>query len=343
MKNTKTALITGITGQDGSYLAKLLLDKNYTVYGTVRRGASEKFSRLEFLEIKDKVKYIDFDLLELSNIQKVVKDIKPDEIYNLAAQSFVPTSFSLPILTSDINALGVIRLLDTVLNVNKGIRFYQASTSEMFGKVQEVPQNELTKFYPRSPYGVSKLFSHYMTINYRESYDLFACSGILFNHESPLRGNEFVTKKIVSSLAKIKQGKEECLYLGNIEAQRDWGHAKDYVEAMWLMLNAEKPDDYVVSSGKTTSVREFIEKTLDRLDFKYEWTGEGIDNTLIDKKKNKVIIKIDKKLYRPAEVDILIGDSSKIINELKWSPNYNLNTLIEDMVNFEMNNSKFNF
>ena len=343
MKNTKTALITGITGQDGSYLAKLLLDKNYTVYGTVRRGASEKFSRLEFLEIKDKVKYIDFDLLELSNIQKVVKDIKPDEIYNLAAQSFVPTSFSLPILTSDINALGVIRLLDTVLNVNKGIRFYQASTSEMFGKVQEVPQNELTKFYPRSPYGVSKLFSHYMTINYRESYDLFACSGILFNHESPLRGNEFVTKKIVSSLAKIKQGKEECLYLGNIEAQRDWGHAKDYVEAMWLMLNAEKPDDYVVSSGKTTSVREFIEKTLDRLDFKYEWTGEGIDNTLIDKKKNKVIIKIDKKLYRPAEVDLLIGDSSKIINKLKWSPNYNLNTLIEDMVNFEMNNSKFNF
>ena len=219
MKSTKTALITGITGQDGSYLAKFLLDKNYTVYGTVRRGASEKFSRLEFLEIKDKVKFIDFDLLELSNIQQVVKDIRPDEIYNLAAQSFVPTSFSLPILTSDINALGVVRLLDTILNVNKNIRFYQASTSEMFGKVQEVPQNELTRFYPRSPYGVSKLFSHYMTINYRESYDLFACSGILFNHESPLRGHEFVTKKIVSSLAKIKQGKEECLYLGNIEAQ----------------------------------------------------------------------------------------------------------------------------
>ena len=287
MKSTKTALITGITGQDGSYLAKFLLDKNYTVYGTVRRGASEKFSRLEFLEIKDKVKYIDFDLLELSNIQQVVKDISPDEIYNLAAQSFVPTSFSLPIITSDINALGVVRLLDTILNVNKNIRFYQASTSEMFGKVQEVPQNELTRFYPRSPYGVSKLFSHYMTINYRESYDLFACSGILFNHESPLRGHEFVTKKIVSSLAKIKQGKEECLYLGNIEAQRDWGHAKDYVEAMWLMLNTDIPEDYVVSSGKTTSVREFIEKTLDRLDFEYEWTGKGINNTLIDKKKNK--------------------------------------------------------
>ena len=343
MKSTKTALITGITGQDGSYLAKFLLDKNYTVYGTVRRGASEKFSRLEFLEIKDKVKFIDFDLLELSNIQQVVKDINPDEIYNLAAQSFVPTSFSLPILTSDINSLGVVRLLDTILNVNKNIRFYQASTSEMFGKVQEVPQNELTRFYPRSPYGVSKLFSHYMTINYRESYDLFACSGILFNHESPLRGHEFVTKKIVSSLAKIKQGKEECLYLGNIEAQRDWGHAKDYVEAMWLMLNADIPEDYVVSSGKTTSVREFIEKTLDRLDFEYEWTGEGINNTLIDKRENKVIIKIDKRLYRPAEVDLLIGDSSKIIDRLKWSPNYNLNTLIDDMVDFEINNSKFNF
>ena len=343
MKSTKTALITGITGQDGSYLAKFLLDKDYTVYGTVRRGASEKFSRLEFLKIKDKVKYIDFDLLELSNIQKVVRDIKPDEIYNLAAQSFVPTSFSLPILTSDINALGVTRLLDTVLNVDKNIRFYQASTSEMFGKVQEVPQSEITNFYPRSPYGVSKLFAHYMTINYRESYDLFACSGILFNHESPLRGNEFVTKKIVSSLAKIKQGKEECLFLGNIEAQRDWGHAKDYVEAMWLMLNADVPDDYVVSSGKTTSVREFIEKTLDRLEFKYEWTGEGIDNTLIDKKNNKVIIKIDKKFYRPAEVDLLIGDSSKIIDKLKWSPNYNLNTLIDDMVDFEINNSKLNF
>jgi GDPmannose 4,6-dehydratase len=213
----------------------------------------------------------------------------------------------------------------------------------MFGKVQETPQNELTRFYPRSPYGVSKLFSHYMTINYRESYDLFACSGILFNHESPLRGHEFVTKKIVSSLAKIKQGNEECLYLGNIEAQRDWGHAKDYVEAMWLMLNADIPEDYVVSSGKTTSVREFIEKTLDRLDFEYEWTGEGINNTLIDKRENKVIIKIDKRLYRPAEVDLLIGDSSKIIDRLKWSPNYNLNTLIDDMVDFEINNSKFNF
>ncbi len=343
MKNTKTALITGITGQDGAYLAKLLLKKNYNVYGTVRRGASEKFTRLEFLKIADKIKFIDFDLLELSNIQKIIREIQPNEIYNLAAQSFVPTSFSLPILTSDINSLGVIRLLDTILNTNKEIRFYQASTSEMFGKVQEVPQNELTRFYPRSPYGVSKLFAHYMTINYRESYDLFTCSGILFNHESPLRGNEFVTKKIIRSLNRIKEGREECLYLGNIDSKRDWGHAKDYVEAMWLMLDANTPDDYVVSSGITTSVKKFIEITLDKLGFNYEWTGDGINNSLIDKKTSKEIIKIDKSLYRPAEVDLLIGDSSKIRNKLKWNPLYSLENLIDDMINFEISNSDFNF
>ena len=343
MKNTKTALITGITGQDGAYLAKLLLKKNYNVYGTVRRGASEKFTRLEFLKIADKIKFIDFDLLELSNIQKIIREIQPNEIYNLAAQSFVPTSFSLPILTSDINSLGVIRLLDTILNTNKEIRFYQASTSEMFGKVQEVPQNELTRFYPRSPYGVSKLFAHYMTINYRESYDLFTCSGILFNHESPLRGNEFVTKKIIRSLNRIKEGREECLYLGNIDSKRDWGHAKDYVEAMWLMLDANTPDDYVVSSGITTSVKKFIEITLDKLGFNYEWTGDGINNSLIDKKTSKEIIKIDKSLYRPAEVDLLIGDSSKIRNKLKWNPLDSLENLIDDMINFEISNSDFNF
>mgnify|MGYP001416778396 CR=1 FL=1 len=317
MKSTKTALITGITGQDGSYLAKFLLDKNYTVYGTVRRGASEKFSRLEFLEIKDKVKFIDFDLLELSNIQQVVKDINPDEIYNLAAQSFVPTSFSLPILTSDINALGVVRLLDTILNVNKNIRFYQASTSEMFGKVQEVPQNELTRFYPRSPYGVSKLFSHYMTINYRESYDLFACSGILFNHESPLRGHEFVTKKIVSSLAKIKQGKEECLYLGNIEAQRDWGHAKDYVKAMCLMLNHDKCDDWVVSTMKTHSVKDLCEYVFNKLKLNY-----------LD------YVKTDQRYMRPEELEYLKGDSSKIRNELYWKPEYTFETMLDEMIEY---------
>ena len=343
MKNIKNALITGITGQDGAYLAKFLIDKGYNVFGTVRRGASEKLSRLEFLEIKDQINFIDFDLLELSNIQKIIKETEPDEIYNLAAQSFVPTSFSLPILTADINALGVVRILDTILNLDKEIKFYQASTSEMFGKVKEVPQNESTGFHPRSPYGVSKLFSHHMTINYRESYNLFACSGVLFNHESPLRGSEFVTKKIIKALVQIKNGSEECLKLGNIESQRDWGHAKDYVEAMWLMLNHDEPDDYVVSTGVTTTVKDFIELTLNKLNFQYEWTGEGLNNTLVDIDKNKKIIEIDKNLYRPAEVDLLIGDSSKIRKNLNWKPFYTLDSLIDDMIEFQKKNQDLSF
>ena len=343
MKSIKNALITGITGQDGAYLAKFLIDKGYNVFGTVRRGASEKLSRLEFLEIKDQVNFVDFDLLELSNIQKIIKETEPDEIYNLAAQSFVPTSFSLPILTSDINALSVVRILDTILNFDKEIKFYQASTSEMFGKVKEVPQNESTGFHPRSPYGVSKLFSHHMTINYRESYDLFACSGILFNHESPLRGSEFVTKKIIKALTQIKNGSEQCLKLGNIDSQRDWGHAKDYVTAMWLMLNHEKPDDYVVSTGVTTTVKEFIELTLKKLNFKYEWTGEGLTNSLVDIEKNKKIIEIDKNLYRPAEVDLLIGDSSKIRKILNWNPLFTLDSLIDDMIDFQKKHSDLSF
>ena len=343
MKSIKNALITGITGQDGAYLAKFLIDKGYNVFGTVRRGASEKMSRLEFLEIKDQVNFVDFDLLELSNIQKIIKETEPDEIYNLAAQSFVPTSFSLPILTSDINALGVVRILDTILNFKKEIKFYQASTSEMFGKVKEVPQNESTGFHPRSPYGVSKLFSHHMTINYRESYDLFACSGILFNHESPLRGSEFVTKKIIRALTQIKNGSEQCLKLGNIDSQRDWGHAKDYVTAMWLMLNHEEPDDYVVSTGVTTTVKEFIELTLNKLNFKYEWTGKGLTNSVVDIEKNKKIIEIDKNLYRPAEVDLLIGDSAKIRKILNWKPLYTLDSLIDDMIDFQKKHSDLSF
>ena len=343
MKSIKTALITGITGQDGAYLAEFLINKGYNVFGTVRRGSTEKLSRLDFLGIKDQINFVDFDLLELSNIQKVIKETEPDEIYNLAAQSFVPTSFSLPMLTSDINALGVVRILDTILNLNKEIKFYQASTSEMFGKVKEVPQNEDTGFHPRSPYGVSKLFSHHMTINYRESYDLFACSGILFNHESPLRGHEFVTKKIIRSLSQIKNGSDKCLNLGNIDAQRDWGHAKDYIEAMWLILNSDKPDDYVVSSGKTTTVKDFIELSLNKLNIKYEWTGEGLNNSLIDTQKNKKIIQINKNLYRPAEVDSLIGDASKIKSKLNWKPKYTLNSLIDEMLEFERNNPSLSF
>ena len=343
MKNTKVALITGVTGQDGAYLSKLLVKKGYKVYGTARRGASEKFSRLEFLNIKNKINIIDFDLLELSNIQKIIKEIEPDEIYNLAAQSFVPTSFELPILTSDINSLGVVRLLDSIVNINKDIKFYQASTSEMFGKVTETPQSETTSLYPRSPYGVSKVFSHHMTINYRESYDLFACSGILFNHESPLRGYEFVTKKITKGLTKIKNGSQDCLYLGNLEAKRDWGHAADYVVAMNMIMNNNKPDDFIVSSETTCTVKDFVDKCLIALKFDYEWEGEGLEKVVINKLNNKPIVKIDKKFFRPAEVDFLVGDSSKIKKELNWKPMYTLDSLVEEMIAFEINHPNLSF
>ena len=343
MKNIKKALIIGVTGQDGAYLSNYLLDQGYEIYGTARRGASEKFTRLEYLGIKDKVNLVDFDILELSNIQSTINEIDPSEIYNLAAQSFVPTSFRLPILTTDINSMGVIRLLDSIVKSNKQIKFYQASTSEMFGKVTEIPQSEETKFHPRSPYGVSKVFSHYITINYRESYNLFACSGILFNHESPLRGHEFVTKKIVKSLVQIKKGRNECLMLGNMEAKRDWGHAKDYVIAMNLMLKAKKPSDYVVSSGSTATVREFVDKVLQSLDFKYSWEGEGLNCKVIDIENGNTIIKVDKKFFRPAEVDILLGNPKKIKDELGWNPKYNLDSLIDEMTQFEIDNPNLSF
>ena len=343
MRSTKVALITGVTGQDGAYLSKFLIEKGYKVYGTARRGASEKFTRLEYLKIKDKIKIIDFDLLELSNINKIIKDINPDEIYNLAAQSFVPTSFELPILTSDINSLGVVRILDSIFNINKDIKFYQASTSEMFGKVTDTPQNEKTRFYPRSPYGVSKVFSHYMTINYRESYDLFACSGILFNHESPLRGYEFVTKKIVKTLSQIKLGSNKCLYLGNLNSKRDWGHAEDYVKAMWMIMNHSKADDYVVASGNAFSVKNFVEKTLKNLNIKFEWQGKDLNLKAINKENGKALIKIDKKLYRPAEVDTLIGNPAKIKRKLKWKPKHTLDNLINEMIKFEYDNPDLKF
>ena len=343
MNKKKTALITGVTGQDGAYLSKFLIEKGYEVYGTARRGASEKFSRLDYLNVTNKINIIDFDLLELSNVQKVIKEIMPDEIYNLAAQSFVPTSFDLPILTSDINALGTLRILDAILSINKEIKFYQASTSEMFGKVLEIPQNENTRFYPRSPYGVSKLFAHHITINYRESYNLFACSGILFNHESPLRGHEFVTKKITRALTRIKMGRSGTLSLGNIEAKRDWGFAGDYVHAMWCILNHKRPDDYVVSSEKSHSVKEFIDLALSLLDFNYEWIGEGIDQQAVDKDSGNTIIRIDKKYYRPAEVDILIGDSNKIRKDIGWIPKYSFDQLVKEMIDFELKNPNISF
>ena len=335
---SKKALITGITGQDGAYLSQLLLNKGYKVYGTARRSASEKFWRLEYLGIKDQIELIDFDLLEITNIQKVIKDIEPDEVYNLAAQSFVPTSFELPILTTDINSLGALRILDSILSTNSNIKFYQSSTSEMFGKVQEVPQTELTRFYPRSPYGVSKLYSHYITLNYRESYDLFACSGILFNHESPLRGNEFVTKKITSSLAAIKKGQLDVLMIGNVDAKRDWGFAADYVEAMWMMLNAETPNDYVISTGENHTVREFIDISLKILNFKTEWIGDGVNAELINIDTGKPIIKVDPKFFRPAEVDELLGSSSLALKEIGWKPKVAFDQLIEMMIEFDLNN-----
>ena len=343
MTNTKRALITGVTGQDGAYLSKLLLEKGYEVYGTARRGASEKFSRLEFLNVLDNINIIDFDLLEFSNIQKTIQSIMPHEIYNLAAQSFVPTSFDLPILTSDINALGTLRILDSILTIDKNIRFYQASTSEMFGKVKKIPQDEETLLHPRSPYGVSKTFAHYSTINYRESYDMFACSGILFNHESPLRGHEFVTKKIARTLSKIKHGSNEVLEIGNVEARRDWGFAGDYVKAMYLILNHKVADDYVVSTGTNHSVKDFICKCLDLLDIKYVWSGEGIEASVKDVKTNKTIIKVNKKYFRPAEVDTLIGNPNKIKSTLGWEPEYTFDMLVEEMIKFELDNNNIIF
>ena len=346
----KKALITGITGQDGSLLADFLLKKNYKVVGIKRRSSSFNTQRIDHLykdnviKPKNKFQLVYGDLTDSSNILRLIDSVKPNEIYNLGAQSHVHTSFEIPEFTANVDAFGSLRILEAirVLKLQKKTRYYQASTSEIFGNT-EIPQNEKTPFKPASPYAVSKLYAYWTTVNYRNAYNIFAVNGILFNHEGPRRGKTFVSRKITRAVSEIYLKKRKFFTLGNLNAKRDWGHAKDYVEAMWLMLNADIPEDYVVSSGKTTSVREFIEKTLDRLDFEYEWTGEGINNTLIDKRENKVIIKIDKRLYRPAEVDLLIGDSSKIIDRLKWSPNYNLNTLIDDMVDFEINNSKFNF
>jgi len=333
----KKALITGINGQDGAYLSKLLLDKGYKVYGTCRRSTSERFTRLKILGVFDKVHLYDFDLLEVSNIQKIIKEIMPDEIYNLAAQSFVPSSFTVPIVTADINALGTLRILDAIHLINKKIKFYQASTSEMFGKVKEIPQNESTPFHPRSPYGVSKLFAHWITINYRESYNMYACCGILFNHESPLRGDEFVTKKITSTLSNIKNGSNEILNVGNIYAKRDWGFAGDYVEAMWLMLQQKEVDDYVISTGNTYLVKDFIDLTLTYLKFDYKWIGKGLEQRVINNDTGKILVKINKKFFRPAEVDLLIGNSNKAKKKLKWKPKTSIKKLVKLMVDHDLN------
>ena len=328
----KKALITGIRGQDGAYLAKFLLEKGYEVYGADRRSGDTNFWRLKELGIEKEVKIVYMDLLELTNIMRIIEKVQPDEVYNLAAQSFVQASFEQPILTAEVDAMGVLRLLEAIRQIKPDTKFYQASTSEMFGKVQEIPQTEKTPFYPRSPYGVAKLFGHWITVNYRESFNIFACSGILFNHESPLRGLEFVTRKITHTLARIKYGLQDKLILGNLEAKRDWGYAPEYVEAMWLMLQQPEPDDYVIATGETHTVREFVEKAAQVAGFDIEWEGEGINTKGIDRKSGKIIVEVSPEFYRPAEVDILIGNPQKAKEKLGWEPK----TKFEDLVRIMM-------
>jgi len=328
----KIALITGVSGQDGAYLADLLLKKGYKVIGAERRSASGSAWRLEKLGIKEEVVFEDFELLESSTMVNILRKYQPDEFYNLAAQSFVKASFETPIFTGNVTGLGVTRILEAIRSVNSEIRFYQASSSEMFGKVVETPQTERTPFYPRSPYAVAKLYGHWMSVNYREAYNMFCSNGILFNHESPIRGEEFVTKKITSSLTKIKFGLLECLELGNLSAKRDWGYAGDYVEAMYLMLSMEKSDDFVIATGETHSVEEFVDLSCKFLGLKIAWEGEEEERIAIDLSSNKTIVRVNKEFYRPAEVDLLIGDSSKAKKELGWSPKHNFESLVEMMV-----------
>jgi len=336
--NNKKAVITGITGQDGAYLAEFLLGKGYEVYGTFRRTSSSNFWRLIELNILDhpKLKLVEFDLTDLSSCIRLIEEANPSEFYNLAAQSFVGTSFGQPILTAEVTGIGVVNILEAIRIVNKSIRFYQASTSEMFGKVQAIPQNENTPFYPRSPYGVAKLYAHWITINYRESYDIFGSSGILFNHESPLRGLEFVTRKITDGIAKIKLGQNKCLELGNIDAKRDWGYAKDYIEGMWAMLQAKSPDTYVLATNRTVTVREFINMAAIEVGINIEWQGKEAQELGIDSNTGQTIIKINPQFYRPAEVELLIGDPEKAMLDLGWKPKVSLEVLVGLMMQSDM-------
>lgn len=339
----RVALITGITGQDGSYLAELLLEKGYYVWGIIRRSSNINTSRIEHIFERLVLRY--GDLTDSSNLFNVLTEIKntyPDldrlEVYNLGAMSHVKVSFEMPEYTADVDGIGTLRLLESIRNsgISNKTRFYQASTSEMFGKVVEVPQRETTPFYPRSPYGVAKLYAYWITKNYRESYGMFACSGILFNHESPRRGHNFVTRKITIALGNIIKGKQEKLVLGNINSLRDWGHAKDYVEGMWLMLQQDNPDDYVLSTNEYHSVREFVEKSFALKGYNIKWKGSGIDEIGYDEYTQKELIFISDKYFRPAEVDELLGDSTKARNELKWTPKYNFNDLVREMVDADV-------
>ncbi len=330
----KRALITGITGQDGSYLAELLLEKGYEVYGIMRRKSVVDYGNVE--HIKDKIHFIYADMTDPISLINAMKISKVDEIYNLAAQSFVGTSWEQPLATADIDALGVTNILEAIRLVKPEARFYQASTSEMFGLVQEMPQSEKTPFYPRSPYGVAKLYGHWITKNYRESYNLYACSGILFNHESERRGKEFVTRKITNAAARIKQGVQEYLELGNLDSKRDWGHSKDYVRAMWLMLQQETPDDYVIATNETRTVREFVETAFSHVGITIEWKGTGVDEIGIDKATGKTIIKINPQYFRPAEVDVLLGNPAKAEKNLNWKREISFTELVKRMVDHDM-------
>jgi GDPmannose 4,6-dehydratase len=331
-------IITGITGQDGAYLAQLLLEKGYKVYGTYRRTSSVNFWRIEELGIRNhpNLHLVEYDLTDLGSTISLINKLQPDEIYNLAAQSFVGVSFDQPITTANITGLGAVNLLEAIRLTNTKIKFYQASTSEMFGKVQAIPQIESTPFYPRSPYGVAKLYAHWMTINYRESYGIFGSSGVLFNHESPLRGQEFVTRKISDSMAKIKLGKLNVLELGNMDAQRDWGYAKEYVEGMWRMLQTDKPDTYVLATNRTETVRDFVTMAAKAVDISIEFKGKGEQEVGVDTKTGKTLIKVNPKFYRPAEVELLIGNPEKALKELGWAPKTSLEELCKMMVEADL-------
>ena len=341
----KKAIVTGITGQDGAYLAELLLEKGYEVYGTFRRTSSVNFWRMEELGIENhpSLHLVEYDLTDQASAIHMINRIQPDEIYNLAAQSFVGVSFEQPLATAHITGLGAAHLLEAIRIINPKIRFYQASTSEMFGKVQAIPQKENTPFYPRSPYGVAKLYAHWLTINYRESYDIFGSSGILFNHESPLRGREFVTRKITDSVAKIKLGKLDCLELGNLDAKRDWGFAKDYVEGMYLMLQAEQPDTFVLATNRTETVRDFVTMAFKGAGIAVEFKGQDINEVAIDTATGKTVMRINEKFHRPAEVDLLIGDPSHAKNVLGWEPKTNLEQLCQMMVEADLRRNEAGF
>jgi len=340
---SKRALITGITGQDGAYLAELLLRKGYEVHGIKRRASSFNTNRIDHLyedphaaEVRLRLHY--GDLTDATNVLRIIQQVQPDEIYNLAAQSHVQVSFETPEYTANADGLGTLRILEAIriLRLERRTRFYQASTSEMFGLVTETPQSERTAFHPRSPYGVAKLYAHWITINYREAYGLFACSGILFNHESPIRGETFVSRKISRGLARIATGLQSCIYLGNLQARRDWGHARDYVEAQWLMLQQERPQDYVIATGRQHSVRDFVEKAGSQLGMRIEWRGSGTDEVGIDRRSGRTVVRVDPRYFRPAEVDTLLGDATKARTELGWTPRTDFDALVREMVESDL-------